>query len=171
VLDLHIHDLDFLAWILGKPKKLSAAGVKTKKGGLDTAFTIMTGCASGAVGFAEGCLEMADEQPFTMSLRINLEGGSIDMSSRLTPSVLVAPAGGGLEHPEVPQPEVPAAASAGSAGNISALGGYFVEVKYFVDCVDQNKTPETVTPAEAKYAVELCLAATKSAETGEAVAV
>jgi len=169
VLDLHIHDLDFLAWILGKPKMLSTAGVKTKRGGLDTAFTTMTGHAKGGVSFAEGCLEMAEGQPFTMGLRINLEGGSIEFSSRLTPSLLVAPAGGGVEHPHVPQPEVPSVGSAGSAGNISALGGYFVEVKYFVDCVAENKTPDVVTPEEAKYAVDLCLAATSSADTGQAV--
>jgi len=168
-LDLHVHDLDFLAWILGKPKAISATGVKTKRGGLDTTLSTMTGHPSGAVSYAEGCLEMAEGQPFTMALRINLDGGSIELNSRLTPSLLVAPAGGGVEHPHVPQPEVPTVGSAGSAGNISALGGYFVEVKYFVDCVDNNKTPDVVTPEEAKYAVELCLAATKSAETGKPV--
>ncbi len=45
-------------------------------------------------------------------------------------------------------------AGAGSAGNISSLGGYFVEVKYFVDCVDYNHTPDRVTPEEAKAAVK-----------------
>jgi predicted dehydrogenase len=120
---------------------------------------------------AEGCLDMAAEFPFTMGLKINLEGGSIGFDSRLTPSVLVAPRDGGVEHPEVAQPEVPATASAGSAGNISALGGYFVEVKYLVDCLDNGETPSVVTAEEAKLAVELCLAATKSAESGEPVAV
>jgi predicted dehydrogenase len=170
-LDLHIHDLDFLAWILGKPKSVCAAGVKSKRGGLDTTFTTMTGASSGAVGFAQGCLEMAEGQPFTMTLMINCERGSIDFNSRLSPSVLVAPAGGGVEHPDIPQPEVPTTGSAGAAGNISALGGYFIEVKYFVDCMDKNKRPDVVTPEEARYAVELCLAATKSAEIGQPIAV
>ncbi len=169
VLDLHIHDLDFLAWILGKPKVVSAAGVKTKTGGLDTVLTTMTGHESGAVSYAEGCLEMAEGQPFTMALRLNLEGGSIEFNSRLSPSLLVAPAGGGVEHPHVPQPEVPSSGSAGASGNISDLGGYFVEVKYFVDCLEAGETPDKVTPQEAKLAVELCLAATRSAETGQPV--
>ena len=82
----------------------------------------------------------------------------------------MAPAAGGVEYPDVPAVEVPTVAGAGSAGNISALGGYFVEVKYFVDCVDTNQCPTRVPPAEAKQAVELCLAATKSAETGKAIA-
>jgi len=171
VLDLHIHDLDFLAWILGKPKTIAAAGTKTKLGGLDNVFTTMTGTPSGAVGFAECSLEMAGGFPFTMGLKANLEGGSIELNSRLTPSLLVAHADGSVTYPEVPQPEVPAVAGAGSAGNISALGGYFVEVNYFVNCVDKGQKPTTVTAEEAKYAVELCLAATKSAETGKPVAV
>jgi len=170
VLDLHVHDLDFIAWILGMPKTVYAAGVKTKRGALDSIFTTTTGHASNAVGMAEGCLDMAAEFPFTMGLKINLEGGSIDFSSRLTPSVLLAPRGGGIEHPDVPQPEVPTVGSAGAAGNIEALGGYFVEVQYFVNCLDKGETPSLVTPAEAKAAVELCLAATKSAETGKPVA-
>ena len=167
VLDLHIHDLDFLAWILGPPKSLYASGVKTKKGGLDSVFTTLTGHAGGPVAFAEGSLAMAGEFPFTMGLKVNLEGGSIELNSRLSPSLLVTPAGGGVEYPEVPQPEVPSVGSAGSAGNIEALGGYFTEVQYFVNCVDNDEAPQTVTPEEAKLAVELCVAATESMESGK----
>ena len=170
VLDLHIHDLDFIAWILGPPKTVYAGGVKTKHGGLDSVFTTTTGHPNGAVGMAEGCLDMAAEFPFTMGLKINLEGGSIELNSRLSPALVVAPRDGGVEHPEVPQPEVPASGSAGAAGNIEALGGYFIEVKYFVDRLDKGEVPTVVTPEEAKAAVELCLAATKSMETGRTVA-
>ena len=167
-LDLHIHDLDFLAWILGMPKVVSAAGVNGKGGALDNLWTTTTGHRGGAVGFAEGSLDMAAGFPFTMGLKIVLEGASIEMSSRLSPSVLVA-AGATVEHSHVPQPEVPATAGAGSAGNISALGGYFIEVKYFVDCVDKDETPAVVTPEEARAAVALCLAATKSAQSGQPI--
>ncbi len=169
VLDLHIHDLDFIAWVLGRPKAVYASGVKTKLGALDSVFSTTSGHPNGAAGFAEGCLEMAAEFPFTMGLKVNLEGGSIDFNSRLSPSVLVAPIDGGTAHPEVPQPEVPTTGTAGAAGNIEALGGYFVEVQYFVNCLDKGEKPTTVTPEEAKQAVEICLAATRSAETGKPV--
>jgi len=171
VLDLHIHDLDLMAWILGRPKSVFSGGVKTDKGGLDSVFTTTTGHPNGAVGFAEGCLEMAAEFPFTMGLKLNLEGGSIEFNSRLSPSVLVAAADGGVIHPEVPQPEVPSAGTAGAGGNIEALGGYFVEVNYFVSCIEKGEKPTVVTPEEAKFAVELCLAATQSSDTGEPVAI
>ena len=171
VLDLHIHDLDYLAWILGMPKTVSAAGANGKGGALDNVWTTMTGHSSGAVGFAEGSLDMAAGFPFTMGLKVDCEGGTIELNTRLSPSLLVAPAGGGIEYPEVPAIEVPTVAGAGSAGNISALGGYFVEVKYFVDCVDKGESPTRVPAEEAKSAVALCLAATKAAETGQVVKV
>lgn len=169
VLDLHIHDLDFIAWVLGRPKTIHAGGVKTNKGALDTVFTTTTGHPEGGVAFAEGCLAMAAGFPFTMGLKVQLEGGTIEFNSRLQPSLLVAATDGGVAHPEVPQPEVPTTGSAGTAGNIEALGGYFVEVQYFVNCLDRGEKPTTVTAEEAKSAVELCLAATKSMESGEVV--
>ena len=52
-----------------------------------------------------------------------------------------------------------------------AKGHGFVEVKYFVDCVDGNRNPDRVTPEEAKQAVALCVAARTSAEKGKPVTV
>jgi predicted dehydrogenase len=169
VLDLHVHDLDYLVWLLGMPKALTAAGVKTAQGALDNVFTTLSGQKDGAVSVAEGSLEMASSFPFTIVMKANCEGGCIEFNTRMTPTVLVAPNDGELEHPDVPQPEVPTTGSAGSAGNIEALGGYFTEVQYFVNCVDKGEAPTVVTPEEAKLAVDLCLAATKSAETGKPV--
>ncbi len=171
VLDLHIHDLDTLQWMLGKPAKVVAAGVKTKHGGLDNVFTTLLGHPGGQPSFAEGSLDLAPGFPFTMGLKVDCEGGTIEFNTRLSPSLLVAPAGGGVEYPEVPAVVVPTTAGAGTAGNISSLGGYFVEVEYFVNCVDKKQTPDRVTPEDAKQAVALCVAARKSAETGKPEAV
>jgi predicted dehydrogenase len=170
VLDLHIHDLDFLAWIGGLPKSVYCSGVKAKRGGLDNIWTTTTGHKNGAVGFAQGSLDMAAEYPFNMGLRIMLEGGAIELDTRLSPALAVYPIGGGVEHPEVPQPEVPTAGRAGAVGNIEALGGYFVEVEYFVNCLDKGQSPTVVTAREAKDAVRLCLAAAESADAGRPVA-
>jgi len=169
VLDLHIHDLDLLAWILGMPKAVSAAGMNGKGGALDNVWTTMTGHANGGVTFAEGSLDMAAGFPFTMGLKVVCEGASIEFNSRLSPAVLIAKPDGSVENPPIPAVEVPTTAGAGATGNISALGGYFIEVKYFVDCVDKNQTPTTVTPQEAKEAVQLCVAAAKSARIGQPV--
>jgi predicted dehydrogenase len=169
VLDLHIHDLDIINWLIGKPAKVTAAGVKSKSGGLDNVFTTTTGHCNGAVGFAEGSLDLSPGFPFTMGLKVACEGGDIEMNTRFAPpNLLVALADGGVEYPAVPEVKVSSTAGAGSAGNVSALGGYFLEAQYFVDCIEQGKSPDRVPLDDARLAVALCLAATDSVESGEA---
>lgn len=169
VLDLHIHDLDVLQWMLGKPAKVSATGVKTKRGGLDNVFTTLTGHPGGQVSFAEGSLDLAPGFPFTMGLKVDCEGGTIELNTRLSPSLLVAPAGGGIEHPETPKIVLPEVPRVGSAGNIADMLGYYNAVKYFVGCVDRGETPTRVPNEDAMYAVALSLAAGRSQATGQSV--
>ena len=168
ILDLHIHDLDFLAWILGRPKQVASAGIKTATGAFDTALTTLIGQASGASSQAEGCLAMPDGFPFTNQLLVVCENGSVLFDLAASPSVIVRPAGAPEEYPKVPQPE---AGSAEAGGNVSSLGGYYNEIVYFLDCIKNNKHPETITPEEAAFAVRMSLAATESAETGKVVEV
>lgn len=168
ILDLHIHDLDFLAWILGQPKQIISRGIQTDTGAYDTALTTCVGHTNGTSSQAEGSLAMPDGFPFTSQLLVVCEKGSILSDLTGSPSLVVRPAGAPEEYPEIPEP-VASPASAG--GNVSSLGGYYNEIVYFLDCLRENKHPETITPEEAAYAVRLCLAARKSAETGEIVTV
>ena len=43
------------------------------------------------------------------------------------------------------------------------------EISYFVTCVQENRPPQIITPPESLAAVEACLAAEESAETGKVV--
>ena len=61
----------------------------------------------------------------------------------------------------VPQPTTGASVEAG--GNISSLGGYYNEIKYFVDCVAANREPKTVTAEDARDTVALVFRETASA--------
>ena len=166
ILDLHIHDLDFLAWILGRPKQVVSSGIRTKTGAFDTALTTCIGHANGGSSHAEGCLAMPDGFPFISQMLIVCEKGSMFFDATGSPSLTVRPAGAAEEHPEIPQPQ---AGSAEAGGNVSSLGGYYNEIVYFLDCVKENRQPRTITPDEAAFAVRLCLAARKSAETGEVI--
>ena len=53
-------------------------------------------------------------------------------------------------------PEFPKMEAAGG-GNISDLGGYFVELKYFVDRVLSGEPFEVVTPQTSRRSLELTL--------------
>jgi len=89
------------------------------------------------------------------------ERGTLDFNSGKSPSLTMYPQAGGVEHPPLPKPDV-TAASAG--GNISDLGGYFNEIKYFVDCIERNQAPTVVTPEDACASVALIAQEIKSAE-------
>jgi len=168
ILDLHIHDLDFLAWILGRPSKVVAAGIKTATGAYDTAFTTLIGHSSGATSQAVGCLAMPEGFPFTSRMLIVCEKGSILFDATGSPSLVIRPSGGADEFPTIPEPQV---GSVEAGGNVSSLGGYLNEIIYFLDCILEDKQPAMITPEDAGFAVRLCLAATQSAETGMPVSV
>jgi predicted dehydrogenase len=166
VLDLHIHDIDFLCHLLGRPTKVSAAGAKAPSGALDVCFTTLTGFPNGASAFAQTAWA-AGHVPFSYGLRVDLEGGTVMLTPGQGTGLLVTTADGAVDHPEAPQPEAPMGAS--TVLNISDLGGYFLEVQYFVECVSKGQRPERVPPEASRQSVEVCLAAKRSVETGKPV--
>ncbi len=166
ILDLHIHDLDFLAWILGRPKQVVASGIRTKTGAYDTALTLLLGHSDGISSQAVGCLAMPEGFPFTSQIMVVCEKGTVLFNATASPSLIVRREGKPEEYPDVPQTE---AGSAEARGNVSSLGGYYNEVLYFLECIRENRVPQVITPEEAAFAVRLCLAARESAETGKVV--
>ena len=55
--------------------------------------------------------------------------------------------------------------TAQSSGNISALGGYFNELKYFTECLKANKAPEIATIAQASESIRVLCTELKSAQS------
>ena len=56
-----------------------------------------------------------------------------------------------------------------ASGNISELGGYYNEVKYWIECLQNDRYPERITPEDAKVSLEIVLKEIKSAETGKEI--
>jgi hypothetical protein len=52
----------------------------------------------------------------------------------------------------VPQPKT---GDVQAGGNISSLGGYYNELKYFVDCLKAGRAPETATAEDARDTLAL----------------
>ncbi len=166
VLDLHIHDIDFLCHLLGRPKVVSAAGATAPSGALDICFTTLTGFPGGASAFAQTAWASGNV-PFEYGLRVDLEGGTLALTPGKGTGVLLTTTDGAVEHPEVPKPE--ASMGESTIKNINDLGGYFLEVQYFVQCIVKGERPERVAPESSRQSVEVCLAAKQSVETGKAV--
>ena len=167
ILDLHIHDQDYLSYLLGTPKSIQARAIPGRKGALDSVMTLGWGHEGGAISCAEGSLALAPDFPFNMALLVACEKATIKFDMAADPALMVYPFEGEAFAPEVPEPGVGLASDAG--GNLASLGGYFNEIRYFVDCVKAGKKPEIVTPQTGREAVRICLAVGKSATTGEVV--
>lgn len=167
ILDLHIHDLDFITYLIGPPSRVLSRALPGRLGGLDTALTTGWGHAGGASSFAEGSLTMRGEFPFTAGAVVECEKASIRLDITASPSLMVYPLDGEAFAPDVPA--VGGGATAAAGGNVSSLGGYLVEIGYFLDCLEAGKPLEVVTPASARQAVAISLAARRSAEAQEPV--
>jgi predicted dehydrogenase len=166
-LDLHCHDVDFIGWLLGRPTTVSAVGVKSDRGSMDSIFTTMSGFPGGARAFAESSWTTGADFPFITALKLNLEGGTVSLTHGGPSPVRVDPVHGGTEYPDLVVSQ--ASETVQTEGNISELGGYFLECQYFVNCLERGRVPDRVPPAQSRQAVEICLAAIRSAESGAPV--
>lgn len=167
VLDLHIHDLDYIQWVLGLPKKVLAAAAPGPKGGLDSVVTLAWEHPSGAKSAAEGSLNLAPGFPFNMALLVACEKATIRFDSGASPTLVVYPFKGEAFAPPLPEPKI--GVSTESLGNIGSLGGYYNEIKYLIDCLEAGRKPGVVTPHDARESVRFSLAVAESATTGKVV--
>jgi len=159
--DVHIHDLDYLIWLFGKPALVKAQGVYNEKlGGLVHIATNIE-FENGKSGLAEGGWGFSGSFPFTMVLRILCEKGSIEWIFRAGKNIeersqkanlIVYKSDGSIDEPKVEQED-----------------GYLLECKYFIDCLENNKDIEIATLEDGRNALELALAATKSAKEGKTI--
>lgn len=164
LVDLHIHDTDFLLYLLGKPISLLSVAPKTplKYAHVFTSFLF----PDGVVAYAEGGWDMPDNFPFTMSFTANFEEGVVEFNSRWGKSLAIYQSGKEVKYPEV-KIEFPASAQVG--GNISDLGGYFSEIKYFVDCVENDKMPTLASGEAARESLKVVLTEFKSIKSGRLI--
>ena len=166
-LDLHIHDIDYINYIFGKPKAVFAQGTPGPGTGINGINTQLI-YGDGKRAAAEGILHLKKAFPFVMTLLVQFDKASIKLDTSAETTLVVYKEDGSEYIPELPKVEV--GKSTETSGNISDLGGYFLELKYFIDCVKAGKKPEILTPEDAMLAVKVCLAAIKSAKNnGEIV--
>lgn len=130
-LDMHIHDIDYIRYLMeGDPDKIEAAAVRDKEGVIQQIFA--TYSYGDAVITAEGGWDFPDCFPFEAGYRVKLEGATIVFDGE----VRVYPEEGTMFIPELP-PEFQGKADVGI--NISDIGAYYEELKYFVnEIVDGN---------------------------------
>lgn len=158
-IDLHIHDLDLLIWLFGRPEIVKAQGVfdpdNPKEGGFAHIFTTAQ-FKNGRSGFAEGGWAFKGAFPFTMALRILCEKGTVEWIFR---------AGKNIEE-RGQAANIKIYNKDGSVDTIEAkqTDAFFNELTYFIDCIEKNKPIEKATFEDGRASLEFALAAIKSAK-------
>jgi predicted dehydrogenase len=155
-IDFHIHDLDYLIWLFGKPKLVNSQGVHNPKLGGFTHIATNIEFENGEVGLAECGWNFVGNFPFTMVLRVLCENGVIDwifragknVEERLHKSDLtIYKRNGSIQTIEVEQKDA-----------------FLAECEYFINCIDKNIPIENSTMEDGKKALELAIIATESAK-------
>lgn len=144
-LDMHLHDTDFVCHLLGKPVKVTSAGIRgvVSDNAIDQINTVYD-FGDGKLVTAEGSWCSPATMVFEMSFHIVCEKATI----KLDPSgYKVYWNCGKVESPD--------------CGDMSLPTGWHRELKYFTDCVRDNvepnryQTPESVFAALAVVMAEI----------------
>ena len=146
-MDLHVHDVDVINYIFGKPNKVSsiASHDRTKFDSISTRyfydnFFITAVCDWG----------FSDSFGFRRGYIASFEKGALEMKD--SGEVVISPVDG------------PAYNVA-----IQAVDTYVAEMKDFIDAIEKDRDITVLVPESTKDSVDTVLAEIKSAETGETV--
>lgn len=146
--DLHIHDVDYVLSLFGKPNAFSSA--KNILGEANS-YIHTSLRYDDFVVTVEGTWNLPATYPFTATFRVVFEKGVVENSGgkfilytennvQEIPIIKTAVEGDGFE-----------------GGNVSDLGGYFNELVYFTDCAKQQKPVEKATLAAATASLAFVL--------------
>lgn len=148
--DLHIHDADFVYYLLGMPHAVRSQGYTGPTGAIDHVLT-QYDYDDVPLVVAEGSWTVAYPHPFNMTYDAVFEKATARLDFASEQKLVVY--------------------RDGKAEPIDCGGGmgYDAELAYFVDCVEKGQAPSVVTAADAAASLRLVEAEIRSIESGAVV--
>jgi predicted dehydrogenase len=137
LVDLHIHDTDFVQYLFGMPKAVLTNGVKGPSGGYDHVVTNYD-YDDQKVVTAEGGWIMTNSFGFKMFFEIIFERAVLCYDCKKNPTLTIYPDSGELLNPEI------------ESGN-----GYFHQCKHFLKVISGHSVPRIITPEESLLSLKL----------------
>lgn len=153
-LDMHIHDVDFMRYLMGEPESFNSFATRDNTGIIEQIFTSFK--YKDAVATVEGCWHYPVDFPFTAQFRVMFDKATVVNGYD---GLMVYYKEGGSEKIEI-KPSFESDNNIG--GNISSLGGYYNELRYFIDKLNAGETPDVAPLCEGIKSVNLALAEIKS---------
>ncbi len=155
-LDMHIHDTDFGLYAIGTPDRMVSMGTVDARG-VSQVFTTMT--KAGVTVHLEGGWNLPATTPFKHAFRAIFERGAAIMDAG---PLTIYEDGKDPVVPEFPKME------AAGGGNISDLGGYYFELKYFIECLRSGAPFEVTTPESSIASLRTVLEEIRLCKEGKA---
>lgn len=153
-LDMHIHDVDFMRYLMGEPESFNSFATRDNTGIIEQIFTSFK--YPDAVATVEGCWHYPVDFPFTAQFRVMFDNATVVNGAD---GLMVYYKDGGSEKIVI-EPSFTSDNNIG--GNISSLGGYYNELRYFIDKLNAGETPCIAPLCEGIKSVNLALAEIKS---------
>lgn len=150
LLDLHIHDTDFVQFLFGKPRAVFSRGVAREGNSIDHVVTQYV-FDDGPAVHAEGGWLLA--KGFQMTYTVHCERATLDYEL-----------GRGAEALQLTE-----TGQAPCAIRFAEPDGYGLEVRYMVDAIRNGQAPSVVTAQDGLSAIEICEAEAESVKTGQVV--
>lgn len=149
MLDLHIHDVDYILSIFGKPQRIVCQAQNLISTGDKVDHVVTSYLYDDFTCVAEGGWIMPDSFPFEMGFQVLGSKGILEFTGAKDPALRFYPFDGEPVTPEY------------KAGT-----GYERELPYFIDCVENAEEPKRVTAESAKESVAMVLAEFEAARCG-----
>jgi predicted dehydrogenase len=156
LLDLHVHDTDFVYHLFGKPKGVFSRGYTGASGEVDhvlTQYLYDQGGTAPVLVAAEGSWTMAAGFGFKMQFTVTFERATLDFDLARKDTLMLY--GDGKAQP------VP----------FDKHDGYTGELAYFLECVATGTKPERVTAEDGVAGLHIVECEKRSIETGAVQAV
>ena len=155
LVDLHVHDTDFVYHVFGKPRAVFSRGHRGGSGEIDHVVTqyLFDGRNRDTVVVAEGGWNMAEGFAFTMRYTVNFERATADFDIGRKETLILYGDG------------------KAQAAEHGKHDGYTGELSYFLECVRTRQKPDRVTADDAVTGLTIVEAEKKSVESGQVVVV
>lgn len=151
VLDLHVHDVDYALYLLGKPRSVTASGYLRTGGGMDRVHALWHYRPDFVVTI-EAFWDLHPGFTFNMGFTAVFEHASLVWDSKAGTPLTVYRRDQEPMTPSLPQEEA-----------------YYAEIDHFLSCIEKGTDPTISTPQQSRDAVAIALAEKHSAQTGQAV--
>lgn len=136
--DLQIHDIDFIRWMLGQPISLKSIGTMINSNFINS--VVSTFGYEKAVAYSEAGYILPRNEKFKMGFRIMCEKGIIEYDNHSIPTLAMALDGKPFKYP-----------------SLSTIDPYTVQISYFIECVQKSQYPQQCPPIAALQALEIAL--------------